>query len=547
MASATLEDAALRSPRAVTGPLAAIDIGTNSIRLIIAEGLPGGRYRILDDEKEQTRLGQDLARSGKLAPEAVERSLAVLLQMKHIAVGYGCRNIRAIATCAVREASDGADFCRRVQEEVGLEIEVISAKQEGRLAFRSVERNFELAALDVAVADIGGGSTEIVAAAAGVIEEIYKTRLGAVRLTDRFGSDQKLSSVELKQMCEAIDQELREAIPEVPFRPHVLIGTGGTFTSLASMLMNRAGKSQLPIKGFVARRADVSHLLDALSKLGLRGRQKVPGLSADRADIIVAGLAVIDRLMGYLGVNRLQIHNGGVRDGLLLGMVEEAVGTPRELASIDRDTATLRFAAQCGVDLPHSEHVGRLATRMWVQLSEMELVRSDDRDILEAAAILQDVGYLINYESHHKHSYHLILNSDLAGFQPHELLLIGNVARYHRGSEPKRKHENYEQLSEDQQLRVRHMASVLRLAGGLDRSHTQQVTGVRLEREGDVLHIVALSESLPEVDLWGVRRRAEMFERTFGLRIEARWETPSAADLRWLINEATKPQAMDQA
>ena len=247
----------------------------------------------------------------------------------------------------------------------------------------------------------------------------------------------------------------------------------------------------------------------------LKARRSVPGLSPDRMDIIVAGLTVIDRLLSYFRTNRLQVHTGGVRDGLLLTMVEKS-GTP----TVDRETAVLRLAGACGVNIAHSQKVAQLAGRLFDQLTPVGQWPPTDRSLLETAAMLQDVGYLINYEDHHKHSYHLILNSDLPGFRPQELQLMANLARYHRGAEPKRKHRNFTQLSPEEQRRVRQLTSLLRVAGGLDRSHTQQVEDVTVEVEATCIKLWVHAASEPELDLWGARRRSEMFEEVFKLPLQ---------------------------
>ncbi len=524
--------------RELASPLGAIDIGTNSIRLIIAEPQPDGGYRVLDDEKEATRLGAHLAATGLLDPLAVERTLETLSRMKSIADGFQTSELRTIATCAVREAADGQQFCQRVGQEVGLNVEVISAVEEGRLSFLSVQRNFDLRPLDVAVADIGGGSTEVVMASGAIIEEIYSTPLGAVRLTEILGgkipalvSGGALSTADLGAFSKWIDEILVEKIPQPPFRPHVLFGTGGTFTTLAAILLAREGQADLPLKGYVARRADVSHLVDWLGGQSLKRRRNTAGLSSDRADIIVSGLTIVDRLMKHLSVNRLQVHTGGVRDGLLLQMVDDRLASasapyPMRSGTLSRLDAARRFARTCGVDLRHSEHVAKLASDIYRQMAELGLVDPADTPLLEVAALLQDVGYLVNYEDHHKHSYHLILNSNLAGLQPQELQLVAQVARYHRGSQPKTKHEPFKQLSAADRTRVRRMAAVLRVAIGLDRSHTQQVQTVTILKNGGELDLALFAKSEPEVDLWAVRRRAELLESVFEVNLRPRWAGP---------------------
>lgn len=508
--------------------LAAIDIGSNSLRLIVAEAMREGNYRVLDEEKETTRLAGKLSSTGRLDPEAVEKAMAALGRMKRIAEGYQVNELRCIATCAVREAKDGDEFCRRVKQEVGLDVEVISAEQEAHLAFFSVARNFALDKKDVAVADIGGGSTEIVLASGNIIETMCTTPLGAVRLTEMFADENGMILDDYPKMVAWIDRELKRRTKHAILRPHVLIGSGGTFTSIAAMVMFMKGQGGMPLRAYEVTRAEVSHLVDRLRKMSPKARKNVPGLSPDRADIIVAGLTIVDRLLVHFQVNRVQIHDRGVRDGLLLTMLDQSLGAPSQNPH-DQEAAIERFALNCGVDMDHGRHTARLAGMMLSQLIGKYDLTAEDRPLLEAAARLQDVGYLINYDQHHKHSYHLIVNSRLAGFKPHELEIIANVARYHRGSFPKKSHENFKRLSKSDRSKVRKLAGILRIAGGLDRSNSRQVQGVSLQLCPQLITFNLIAKDNPDVDLWAAERRAELFEEAFDLDTKFDWADPHAA------------------
>jgi exopolyphosphatase/guanosine-5'-triphosphate,3'-diphosphate pyrophosphatase len=513
----------------IVGRMAAIDIGSNSIRLMVAEPLRGGNYRILDEEKEAARLGMELAKTGRLDALAIEKSLEALRRMKQIAEGYQVTQIRTIATCAVREAENGDEFVRRAREEVGLDIEVITAEQEALFAFQSVSRSFDLGGKPTAIADIGGGSTEIVLSMGNLVEAIYTTQLGAVRLSEIYGNGAGMAGEDYDRMVEAIDRQLRKHTKNLVFVPHMLYGSGGTFTSLASMVMTKKGQQDLHVRGYQVTRAEVRHLLDRLRKMPLKDRASVPGLSADRTDIIVAGLAIVDRIMDRFEINFLQAHHRGVRDGLMLAMIDEQQGPPSD-KGVDRDGAIERLAQACGGDVAHGRHTAHIAGEIFTQLAERFKLDPTDRPLLEAAARLQDVGYLINYDQHHKHSYHLIMNSRLEGFTPKELEIIANVARYHRGADPKRKHENLRRLGEQDQRRIRRLAAILRIAGGTDRTNTQQVQGVYIDCNNGETQFKLVAPQYPEVDIWGARRRAELFERVFDTKVDVGWA--SEADLR---------------
>jgi exopolyphosphatase/guanosine-5'-triphosphate,3'-diphosphate pyrophosphatase len=245
-------------------------------------------------------------------------------------------------------------------------------------------------------------------------------------------------------------------------------------------------------------------------------------MTPDRADIILAGLTIIDSLMKRFRVNTLLIHTRGVRDGLVREMIDDAVGTTVDEPA-HRDAAIERLAAACSGELEHGRTVALLAGRIFEQLAVPLELPPGDRLLLECAARLQDVGYVINYDQHHKHSYHLIRNSRLPGIRAHDLELIANVARYHRGAHPKRKHENLARLSSEDQRRVQRLAAILRLAGGLDRSRSQQVRDVLVRLENDRVFIDVVADQEPLVDIWGAERRTDLFERVFSMPITIRW------------------------
>ncbi len=508
--------------------LAAIDIGSNSVRLLVAEALRGGNYRILDEEREPTRLGRSVSSQGQLDDESMDRTIAALRTFKEIASGYQVSSLRTIATCAVRESRNGPEFCRRVREQVGLEVEVISGEREARLAFASVQHAFDLNGKNVIVADIGGGSTEIVFATGNLIESIFSTPLGAVRLTEQFGLGEGSEGADFLRGLERLEEEiagtLKKRTTRPLFAPHFLVGCGGTFTTLAELVMAAKRQIDIPVAGYKISQAELRHLLDRLRKMPLRARRGMAGMTPDRADIIIAGLSIVDGLLKRFRVNTLVIHTRGVRDGLVREMIDEAAlgGHAADDPTL-REEAIERLAAACSGELEHGRKVAALAGRIFEQLAAPLDLPPADKLLLECAARLQDVGYVINYDQHHKHSYHLIRNSRLPGVRGHDLELIANVARYHRGAHPKRKHENLSRLSSEDQQRVQRMAAILRLAGGLDRSRSQQVRDVVARLEDGRVTIDVVADLEPQVDIWGAERRTDLFEKVFGLPLAIRW------------------------
>jgi exopolyphosphatase/guanosine-5'-triphosphate,3'-diphosphate pyrophosphatase len=308
----------------------------------------------------------------------------------------------------------------------------------------------------------------------------------------------------------------------------MLFGTGGTFTALASIIMARQGLAGQPMWGFRVSRAQIRHLVADLANMSLERRCKVVGLSPQRADIIVAGLAVVERIMRKLEANVVQVHTRGVRDGLMLTMVGSGLTTSttghgtRSVPATnveDRRAAVEEFAKNCGVDLPHARQVARIAGSLWQQLAGPLKLAVADRELIESAALIANVGYLINFDGHHKHSYHLIVNSELTGFERRQLQILANVARYHRGTRPKKRHENFSELSVEDQKRVCELAAILRLALALDRTHQQHVGEVRARVRDDVVRIVVQSQDEANVDLWAAERKVDLFEKVFGRKV----------------------------
>lgn len=524
-----------RAPTGRVARLAAVDVGTNSIRLIIVDVAAGGTYRIIDDEKIITRLGRGSAFQGVLEDEAIEESVEAIGKLVLIARSNSVDRLRLIATAAVRDADNGQRVIDLVNERTGETLEVISAEAEARLAYRSVAGAFDLGATDVAVADIGGGSTEVVVSVQGMIEHVYTLPLGAVRLRERFGPCDDPQGDQLDAIRRFVRKTIRDHVERPANAPQFLIGTGGTFTTLAAMSMHEGaitGRADLlpgALRGHEIQRDEIRHFTEAIRRMPVERRTVIPGLGADRADIIVPGLVVIDRLMKRLGINRLRVHDRGIRDGIVLEMIEAIGLTGSEQSegsgAVDPSGSATEFAARCGVDEQDARHTARLAVAVYDQLAELgTIVRSeDDRFILEHATILRDVGYVVNYSKHHKHSYHLILHADLAGMAADHRRLVATVARYHRKAKPSLSHEEFAMHTPADQRRIRELAAILRVADGLNRTHGGDIQTIRLSRANGTIRFDCTADHDPAVCLWGAQRRADLFEEVFQCVPEFAW------------------------
>src|SRR2546422_4115168 len=388
------------------------------MRLVIAEVQPDASYRVLDQDREMTRLGRGLYSSGRLGDGPMEQSFQALGRMKAIADGFGVVELRAIATAAVREAANGREFVREAWRRHRVRIEVVTAEEEARLAFRSVTRHYDLDDQLTAIVDIGGGSAEVILAATGVVDQVVSLPLGAVRLAERYCKSDPLKRKHWKALRRAIDQTIEDAIGKPPFAADMMIGSGGTFTNLAEMAQAERDGKVTTARDYQLSRAEVTRLLARLTETPLEARRQIPGLNPQRADIILAGAAVISRLTRWLGQQRRLANDRGVRDGVLLSMIDDMSGvTPTgRVQPPDRLELVRRFARKCRSNERHCEQVGRVAVEMFDALRDAYALPPTGADMLRAAALLHDIGYLINHERHHKHAYHLITHGALHGF-----------------------------------------------------------------------------------------------------------------------------------
>ncbi|MDZ4185176.1 MAG: Ppx/GppA phosphatase family protein [Desulfuromonadales bacterium] len=499
--------------------LAAIDIGTNSIRSIVVEADGGGSFRILDDEKVTVRLGEGMHRTGRISAAAIGRAIEALSRQKKIIDAYQVHAIEAVATSAVRKASNGEEFIQAIKDQIGLTVTTISGAVEAELAALSAFNNFDLEGTRHLLVDIGGGSLELITTVGQHVEETFSLDLGALYLTDSFLAQDPISVAAINRLRRQIRKELRAAFGQERAVISALIGSGGTITAMAAMITAARKEAFSSVHGCEILRSDVVHLLAMLLRRNLKERRNIPGLNPDRADIIVAGVTVIDELLEFFQVNLLKVNEQGIREGLILRGLRKHGMIPAEKGRRTWRDSAIDFATSCHFDKNHALQVVKLAKSIFKVVSRPFKLGEGDERLLEAAAILHDVGYFINYSSHHKHSYHLISHADLFGFTPRERELIANIARYHRKSIPKKKHEAFMRLALVDRQRVEKLAGILRLADGLDRSRTGvvEVVDAILSPSRLLLHLQCKDD--PAVELYGGTAKSDLFCAAFQLQL----------------------------
>lgn len=515
--------------------LAAVDIGTNSIRSIVIEVAASGKYKILDDEKVMVRLGEGLNQTGSISPAAWERALTALSRQKKIIDGYHVRSIEAVATSAMRKALNGPALVEAIKEKVGIEVEVITGEAEAELAALSAFHNFDLDGVRHLIFDIGGGSLELISAQGTHIEEILSLELGAVFLTETFLKSDPVTEPEHQRLRKHIRKALKASFsPEERSSLQCLVGSGGTITSIAAMVMATRRENYDSSHGYELLRSEVVHLLASLARKSDKERRAIPGLNPDRSDIIVAGVTVVDEVMDFFGVNLLKVNERGIREGLILRGLQKLKLLPGEKPVRSWRASLLEFGRSCHFDEPHCLQVTRLALEIYHALAKRYGFTEKERRLLEAAALLHDVGYFINYSSHHKHSYHLIRHADLFGFTPRERELIANMARYHRKALPKKKHEPYMRLSAADRALVGRFGGIVRLCDGLDRRRNSVVQGLECQLDKHTLKLTLQGEEDLSVELFGARAKNDLFQMAFDLKLVL--EAPGGAE-----SEAEEP------
>jgi len=401
-------------------------------------------------------------------------------------------------------------------------VDVISSEEEARLAFQSAARHFELDGRSSAIVDIGGGSVEIVFAAGAVIDHLVSLELGAVWLTEGFVRSDPLKKRHWKRLRRAIDRRLEAGIGKPPFAVEAIIGSGGTFTTIAEMLHAERQSGGGAVQGYAVTRSEVGRLLRRLRETPLETRLQLPGLNAKRADIIVAGVAVVARLARYLECQKIVVNDRGIRDGLILSMSAErfvdtaALGAQR----LDRMERLRAFARKCRSNERHAEQVATIAGAIFDGLRDPYELPAGAKDLLTGAALLHDVGVLIGHAGHQKHAYHLIMHGELPGFSAREVELMANAVRYHRRGSPKKAHPNFARLTRDERRLVRVLAGILRVANGLDRTHTRRVAGVRVRVADGHVRLFIVAQGDARVELWDTRRRTTLLERALGTDVE---------------------------
>ena len=500
--------------------LAAIDIGTNSIHMIVVKVRPDLSFEIIDREKDMVRLGAGGLDGRSITPTAMAAALQTLAKFKRLAESHKVDEIVAAATSATREADNGGDFIAEVERLTGIRIRVISGTEEARLIHLAAGYGVDIGASTGAVIDIGGGSVEVTLGTATHLTLGKSFKVGVIRLTERFVKSDPLSGHDERRLVKHLNHEMGPYLDQVASRGFDrLIGTSGTILSLGALASSE--ESTVPIEELRNRRVGAKalhRLRKRLTSLSLEERLAVPGLDPRRADLSVAGSVLLDTIVRRLGADEFTLCDLALREGLVLDYIHRNSARIRKVERYPdvRRRSVIELGERCGYWPEHAQQVAKLALAIFDQTRSVHGLGDQERDWLEFGSLLHDVGVHISYERHHRHSYYLIKNGDLRGFDPEEIEVIALLARYHRQGTPKKSHEGFGDLRGARRRAVKAMSAMVRLAEGLDRSHSQALAGIDLYPRTDDYLARLRTTGDAELELWAAHRHVAPLERVLG-------------------------------
>jgi len=509
--------------------IAAIDIGTNSLHMIVCRVRPDLSFEVIDREKDMVRLGTGGLDGRRLAESSIAAAVHTLSKFTRIAAARGADEIVAAATSAVREAANGADFVARVRREIGLHVRVISGTEEARLIHRAVAYAIDLGKRSAVVIDIGGGSTEITVGTAERMQAGRSFKLGVIRLTERFVRTDPIADRDERRLVGHIQRQVASYVRTLARRRvDRVVGTSGTILSLGALAAGVRPNDDLRNVRVSAKA--IARVRRRLTTLTLAARLRLPTLDPRRADLAPAGAILLDTLLERLGAEDIVLCDVALREGLVLDYIQRNAAHIRTVDRYPdpRRRSVIELAERCNYLPAHAQQVARLALALFDATRKRHDLGMREREWLEYGALLHDIGTHISYERHHKHSYYLIRHGDLRGFDPEEVEIIGLIARYHRQATPRRSHAALRTLSGGRRTVVKLLSSMVRLAEGLDRSHAQVVVDLGIRHAPDSLIVRLTTSGDADLELWAAARHATPLAAM--LKRDIRFETAGTAE-----------------
>jgi exopolyphosphatase / guanosine-5'-triphosphate,3'-diphosphate pyrophosphatase len=533
--------------------LAAIDIGTNSVHMIVVRVRPDFSFEVVDREKEMVRLGAGGLDGKRLTPEAMTAALQALSKFARLAESHQVDEVLAVATSATREAENGGAFLKAIERKTGIRARIITGTEEARLIHLAAVYGVDTPKPAVVI-DIGGGSVEITRGSGREVEFARSFKIGVIRLTERFVDSDPISNRDERKMVEFIREQVDryvDHIVETGFDR--VIGTSGTIVSLGTLAaaMERGSVPQ-EVRNLRVSAKSLRRLRKTVVEMDLEERLRLPGLDPRRADIMVAGAILLDTLLKKLGADEITLCDLALREGVLLDYIQRH---RRHITRVDsypdvRRRSVIELAERCAWEAAHSRQVAAIALTLFDYTKRIHELGDREREWLEYAAFLHDIGNHISYEKHHRHSYYLIKHGDLRGFEPEEIDVIALVTRYHRRATPKPDHIGFTDLSKELRKTVEVLAAFLRLAETLDRSRHGVIRGIEVrERMGDLrINVQAIGDA--ELEVWAAHRQAKALEDALDRKVRIEkvpYRKASAPSVALVNNSAAAAVNTEQA
>jgi exopolyphosphatase/guanosine-5'-triphosphate,3'-diphosphate pyrophosphatase len=509
--------------------IAAIDIGSNSIKLAVVEAATSDSFAVLAREKETVRLGHETLTRKRLSPAAMSRAVDCIKRFRSIAEARGAERVLCAATASVREAGNGAAFAREVERHTGVRVEILPGIEEARIVGLAASRGCAAPRSSLMNVDIGGGSTELTLMREGSPGGLFSVKLGAVRLTDQFAKSDPVRPKALRAMRDEIQSMLDRPGRELRGASwQQTSGTSGTVLAIGAALRlrqlrdaNGKAHSAAPAGDGIAF-GRLARFNERMAAMTTEERRSVPGISAQRAEIVVAGGQILEGVMRALSLNFMRTCDWALREGLIIdrlrGMEADALPPVPDIVD-QRLLGAHAVGRRFGYEEAHARRITKFAEQIFDCLAVSHDLMRHERTLLSAAALLHDVGYHIAHESHHKHTLYLIRSSELTNFSESERQVIANVARYHCGAPPKRRHPDFASLGEQDQATVRRLSAILRVADALDRSHDGRVEEIACAREDGRLRVEMLSALPCDREVLAAGQKADLFGQVFGLKL----------------------------
>jgi exopolyphosphatase/guanosine-5'-triphosphate,3'-diphosphate pyrophosphatase len=501
-----------------TKRIAAIDLGTNSFHAVLVDIYPDGSFRTVNKLKEMVILAEK-GLENKLSRDAMDRGLEALKRIKFLCDSHKVETILAYATSAIREAKNGGDFIKEAEEETGIRIRAISGKMEAELIGIAIRHSIALSDEMVLMADIGGGSVEFIIGNNQEFVFYNSLKLGVARMAAAFVNSDPIEKKEIEALQKHYNEELDEVI-KLAKKHHVrtIIGSSGTMENMAQIVAHKNSLAiNMSLNELEFKSSDFKDLYSNFITLDKKQRLDKKGLEEKRVDIINPGMVLVNFLLNELQLETIKISEGALREGMILNFINNR----KEQLNLDlvanfkdpRRRSVYELLRKCNWAEAHSKHVSIFALQLFDEFKEELKLKESDKDLLEYAALMHDIGYYISYRKHHKHALYLIRYSDLLGFKENEINIMANVARYHRKSTPRKRHKRYRKLSKSNRKRVKKLSAILRIADGLDRSHYQNVQQLEIENKSDAINLLIMTQADPELEIWGTLRKAELLEK----------------------------------